>query len=63
MRVKIGNKWFDSDDQPICIQINDVEQNHISQIDRKIAESGKYAVFPDNTEMTVDQMREWMNEA
>jgi len=47
MRVKVGDKWFDSNEQPICIQVSEGEQEQIGRMDRRVAKEGKYAVFPD----------------
>lgn len=60
MKVKIGDTWYDSNEQPICIQVSEQEQRQIADIDRSIAPKGKYAIFPDIMNWTHDQMREWM---
>lgn len=60
MRVKIGDTWYDSNDQPICIQISEIEHGHISGMDRGVASQCKYASFPDSSGMSPDQMRDWM---
>ena len=54
MRVKINDIWYDSKNQPICVQISDSEQKQIAEMDRSIATQGKYAVFPD-TESILQQ--------
>lgn len=61
MRVKIGNVWYDSSEQPICIQISKEEQQQIAGLDRSSAVQGKYAVFPEWYKATADEMVEWMN--
>ena len=58
MKVKIGNQWHDSNDEPICIQVSEVEQEQIGSMDRSIAPHGKYAIFPDNWRKQA--MRDWM---
>ena len=60
MRVKIGDTWYSSDDQPICIQLTKAEQKDICSMYRCILVQGKYAVFPDNNNMTVEERREFM---
>jgi hypothetical protein len=60
MRVKIDNTWYDSTEQPICIQIDELEQEQIGNIDRNLATQGKYAVFPNNVALTKDEMIEFM---
>ena len=62
MRVKVNDTWYDSDDQPICIQINTVEQQQIADMDRRVASQGKYAVFPDSDSTTAKQKIDWMKD-
>ncbi|WP_280570664.1 hypothetical protein [Chromohalobacter sp. 296-RDG] len=58
MRVKIGNQWHDSNDEPICIQVSEGEQKQIASIDRSVAPNGIYAIFPDNWRRQA--MLDWM---
>ena len=60
MKVKVGNTWYDSETIPICIQISEREQEHISKLDRSLTKQGKYASFPDGWG-TSEEMRAWMN--
>jgi hypothetical protein len=60
MRVRIGDKWYDSQLEPICIQVSEREQAQVGGMDRDVAMQGKYAVFPEG--WTVEQCREWMDE-
>jgi len=62
MKVKIGDTWYDSNEQPICIQISEGEQSQIADLDRSVARNGKYAVFPDTEAMTTEEMFDWMRE-
>ena len=62
MRVKIGDKWHSSDIEPICLQVNEVEQKQIAQMDRSVATSGKYAVFPDADQTSSEEKLDWMQE-
>lgn len=62
MKVKIGNKWYDSNDEPICIQVSEGEQKQIGEMDRSVAKKGRYAIFPNAQNWTQEQMIEWMNE-
>jgi hypothetical protein len=59
MRVKIGEQWHDSSLEPICIQVSEHEQAQVGGMDRSLAPSGKYGVFPDNWKS--DQCFAWMN--
>lgn len=61
MRVKVGDQWYSSDEQPICIQVSEGEQQQIADMDRSVAPNGKYAVFPDAVSIDSDWMREWMS--
>ncbi|SDJ89360.1 hypothetical protein [Billgrantia gudaonensis] len=60
MRVKIGNQWHDSRDEPICIQVSEGEQLQIAQMDRTVAKNGKFAVFPED--WTTHQAIDWMRD-
>ena len=62
MRVKIGDVWYDTKDQPICIQFNEAEQKQISDMDRSVAKKGKYAIFDceEVKDWTTEQMHDWM---
>jgi hypothetical protein len=62
MNVKIGDTWYSSDETPICIQVNEVEQQQIANLDRSVAHHGKYAVFPESVDMTREEMICWMQE-
>ena len=57
MRVKIGDTWYDSEYDPICIQVNETEQRQIAEM---AGPEKKYAVFPEgyiNTEAMYDWMK------
>ena len=60
MRVKVGDCWYSSDEQPICIQVSDGEQRQIANMDRSVATNGKYAIFPNPEKTTVEEKLEWM---
>ncbi len=60
MRVKIGDTWYNSNKQPICIHVNEDEQQQIANMDRAVGKNGKYAVFPDDDKTTAEQKLEWM---
>lgn len=61
MRVKIGDTWHDSDEEPICIEVSETEQKQIADMDRSVARHGRYAKFPDADAMTSEQMFDWMS--
>ena len=60
MRVKVGDRWYSSDEQPICIQVSKGEQRQIAEMDRSIAKHGKYAIFPNADKTTAEEKLEWM---
>ena len=62
MRVKIGNKWYNSDEQPICIQISEKEQALIGDMQRGPESNGMFAVFPEDTTMSAEQRLAWMKD-
>jgi len=55
MKVKIGDRIYDSKDEPIMIILEDYNKKHISNM---AEESRKYCEFPDD--VTEDQVREFM---
>lgn len=60
MRVKVGGEWYDSKDDAICIEVSEVEQEHIAAMDRNVAPNGRYASFPDGWD--IDAARAWIEE-
>jgi len=60
MRVKVGDRWYSSDEQPICIQVSEGEQRQIEDMDRSVATHGKYAVFPDADKTTAEEKLGWL---
>lgn len=61
MRVKIGERWHDSNNEPICIQVSEGEQKQIANMNRDIAKEGKYAIFPDKSKLNKEEMFKWMS--
>jgi hypothetical protein len=60
MKVKIGNKIYNSDDRPIMVILSEAEKQQIA--DMRPRES-KYCVFPGSREWTKDNHKaivEWM---
>jgi hypothetical protein len=55
MKVKIGDKIYDSKNEPIMIILEDYNKEHISNMAK---EATKYCEFPDD--ITEDQVREFM---
>jgi len=62
MRVKVGDTWYDSTEQPICLQLNELEKEQIANMGPPTANNGKYAVFPDVNALSREEMLEWMKE-
>lgn len=60
MRIKIGEVWHDSDHEPICIQVNALEQGQIGGMAHTLDTEGKYAVFPDTFAGESQDMLKWM---
>jgi hypothetical protein len=64
MKVKIGNKIIDSNNEPIMIIFkNDQEKelviNHLSCMESKEGER-KYLMYPDDKDYSTDEMKEFM---
>lgn len=60
MKFKVKDVWYDSDIEPLCLQVNEVEQRHIAELDRSKAPEGKYGSFPLNAELSMEQMLEFI---
>lgn len=58
MRVKIGNTWYNSTEQPICIETNPVERE---QIAKQVGDL--YAIGPDDAFGTPQAWFDWMGSA
>jgi len=55
MRVKIGNKIYNSNDEPIMIILEDYNKDHIYNM---APEATKYCEFPDT--ITEEEVKEFM---
>lgn len=61
MRVKIGNRWYDSSYIPICVQFTDTELSCVQNMDERDAPQRKFAQFPDDFG-TREEKVDWMND-
>ena len=61
MKVKVLDTWYDSNEQPLCIQITEQEQKQIGALDRSLAGQGKYAVYSEE-HGTPEEILKWMAE-
>lgn len=57
MRVKIGDEWFDSHDEPMMVVLSDKDKRNIANM---IPEADRYAQFPNDRFSSFD-MLEWMD--
>jgi len=60
MYVKIGDKIYDSEYEPIMIILSEQEKNLIANMDSK---ANRFCVYPDEEEWTRDnykKIKEWM---
>ena len=57
MKVKIGDKIYDSNDEPIMIILSLFDKNNISNMSRS---DYKYCSFPEDVE--VDKIKEFMEQ-
>jgi hypothetical protein len=55
MKVKIGNKIYDGEKEPVMVILTDYDKENISQMIKK---AHKYAQFPSN--MTEEEMKKFM---
>jgi hypothetical protein len=66
MKVKIGDTWYDSDDQPICVQVDETERSEIAGMVLSPAKNGskkygRYGRFPESDTTTTEQKHHWMS--
>lgn len=60
MKVKVGNKIYDGDQEPVMVILSKGEKKHISKM---APESQKYCVYPGTEEWTKDnykKIKDWM---
>ncbi len=58
MRIKVGAKWFSSDDQPIMVLLMDDDKQNIANMD---PDCPKYATFQDDWG-SQQEMLDWMDD-
>lgn len=62
MKIKIGDKIYDSEKQPVMIIISEEEKKQISNMAK---EATKYCIYPDNEEWTSNNfknIKQWMRD-
>ena len=57
MKVKVGDTWYDANEQPLCVELSEQDKINIANMD---PEATKYAVFPEVDETTKEWKLEWM---
>jgi hypothetical protein len=57
MRVKVGEVWYNAEDIPICVELNECEKNQIKNMH---PDATKYAQFPDS--YSKDYIETWIEE-
>lgn len=62
MRIKVQDKWFDSDEEPLCVQFSKKDLENLKNAEWPENVKHKYATFPDHFEMTQEECSEWMDE-
>ena len=60
MKVKIGDTWYSSTEQPICVQTTDKEHDIIVNMRRD--GRGQFASAPDDYFESPEHMLNWMND-
>lgn len=55
MKVKIGNKVYDANEEPVMLILDDVDKKNISNMH---PDKNKFVAFPDG--MDIDKVREFM---
>ena len=57
MQIKVGDKIYSENDQPIMVILTDADKKNIANM---LPECTKYASFPDDTKLTEDEQYAWM---
>jgi hypothetical protein len=60
MKVKVGNKIYDGEDEPVMVILSDEDKKNISKM---LPDAYKYCSYPDAEEYTKDdykKIRDWM---
>ena len=57
MRIKIKDKFYDGDDQPIMLILTDKDKQHIANMAK---DCHKFCEYPDD--MDDEKIYKWMNE-
>jgi hypothetical protein len=52
--VKMGDQYFDSDEQPIMLILNSYEKDHV----RNMGEQKQYCAFP--SDYDIEKIKKWM---
>lgn len=55
MKIKIGNKIYDPNDEPVMLILDDQDKANITAM---LPEATKYCAFPDS--MSVEEIEDWM---
>ncbi len=55
MKVKVGNKIYDSNEEPIMIILDDIDKENISKMQK---DKYKFISYP--SKMKVDEVKNWI---
>lgn len=58
MRVKVGDTWYDSEDQPICVEFVGKDKENVANMN---PDCTKYAVAPDDFFENSNDFMKWMD--
>ena len=58
MKVKVGNRVYDCEDQPIMVILTTIDRANIS---RMTIEATRYAMFSGDCKMTKEEREQWMD--
>lgn len=57
MKIKVGDKIYDGEDEPIMVILDDYDKDNIRRMKKNAT---KYCAFPDH--MSIDDIEVWMDE-
>lgn len=57
MKVKIGDRIYDSNDEPIMLILSDIDKENIKNMH---SDATKYCTYPDDEEYSVNKIKRFM---
>lgn len=62
MRIKIGNKVYDSRDVPLAVEFEDEEINYLRATNKEVMPNNRFTAYTREQFPTDEEAREWLND-